>query len=161
MIDDLKRSSEKIVKSLTDLKSRLMVNTHHDKEATDDIIKTIATSDTIPNDIKELLLVLHTTTMTEFSTTRVNNYVVNKDIIELIDLAITTQTKIIYVLDKKCTKTTDKKSRYKSAVVELLTCYKAYIGIILVVGVVWGLMYADNVTTSRVLTSISSIRAGK
>jgi len=157
MINTMKDESLELVSKLNELKLRLEDAATFTNVASNDVIKTVALSKEISEDIKEVLIVLQTTMTTEFTATKAANYKTDSNMLLIIGDATKLLSKVIDMLANvelnKPTATIVPKWDFVKE-------YKKPISIILVVTSLWILGVMNTDVMDHVLKNIFSIIKG-
>jgi len=157
MITSMKNESVELIKKLDELKSRLENKAVFTNVASNDVIKTVALSKEISEDIKEVLIVLQTTMSTEFTASKENNY---KDNIHMLN-AVGDATKLLgNVIDRLVEMETKTISHVAKNKWNFMVEYKKPISIVIVLVVVWTLGVMNIDVMDHVLTKLLAIIKG-
>jgi len=158
MLDKLKKDADHVLKELAEIKSTLHVDASQSTTKSDDIIKTVALSKAMETELKEIIILLHTSANTEFTESRMHNFKVNLEILDAASEIINLQSNIIVKLadvERKTIKPA-KPTKYKT----LLQEYKRPISIIMVISAVWVLAVLNLGALDEVFSHITNFIKG-
>jgi len=125
------------------LKAKLHDNPGITTLGTNEVINAVAISNEITNELKEILIILHTTTVTEFTEAKLATYAVNMEIIDTAEEIVQLQNEVINHLVNTSTK-----SEKPNNLLEYLTLYKAPLSAVIIIVTLWtlALMNSDAMT---------------
>lgn len=140
MTKHLKEDIATMLQKLEHLKKRMYDDVNIVAMASDDVIKSVATSDEIAKELKEILIVWHSTLGTEFKEAKISNYRINLDIVDTIDAVISMQNKIIAKLveheESRIAEITRKETA-RTRWYNIIMSYKVPFSVIVVVSTLW------------------------
>jgi len=158
MIDTMIVDSNRIIKRIETLRDKLHQETEIYNPASNDVIRTIAVSNEISNEMKEVLILLQTTMATEATESKLSSFSINLEVIDTAREVIKLQNSVIsklYELEKPNIPKPNKLSWDY-----IFKNYKGVISIGAIFLLLWGLMIADSETTTKVIDGLPKIVKG-
>lgn len=157
MINNMHDSSRRLLKKITRLKSKLHDNPGITTLGTNEVINAVAMSNEITSELKEILIILHTTTVTEFTEAKLASFAVNMDIIDTAEEIVQLQNDVINHLVN-----TSMKSEKPNSILDYLTLYKAPISAVIIIVTLWALTLlnsdAMSVIIDKIPTSVTGVK---
>ena len=158
MLDILRTDLEDLKEKINKINKRLYRSAQVTNVASNDVIKTIALSNEIADDVKEVLIILQTTMATEFTDAKSSTYKANSDILEAVNDVIRIQTKLINNLAKlDKSKSEVKKTKIQHGLVYI---YRKPLSIIMVLVVAWGMAVLNPDALDKIASWGSAILKG-
>jgi len=139
-------SSERLLKKITRLKTKLHDSPGITTLGTNEVINAVAISNEITTELKEILIILHTTTVTEFTEAKLANFAVNMDIIDTAEEIIQLQNDVINHLVN-----TSAASQKPNNILDYLTLYKAPISAVIIIVTLWTLTVMNSDAMSVII----------
>jgi len=156
MLDDMLKDSNKAIERLEKLRDKLHKETEIFNPSSNSVIKTVALSNEISSEIKEILIILQTTIATEITESRVSNFAINLEIIDTARDVIKLQNNVIKTL-------AGSKNKKTNTMLSWSTIFKDYripISVCSIVLVIWVLTIIAPDATHATLTDLPNIIRG-
>ena len=147
MIDVLQHEVDDLSVKLDEINARLLDNAQFANIASNEVVRTVALSNEIASEVKEVLLVLQTTMATEFTEAKTCSFKDNNDILNIVADAIRVQSKVINRL-------VSMEKRTQKPKWNILVEYKKPISVVLVVTVLWTLAVMNAGAMDHIMTGI-------
>jgi len=149
---ELKDDTSRLLERLHILKNKLNTSTITNNPSSTALINAVATSNDISKELKEILILLHTTTTTENLADRVSAFKINLELTETSEEIIALQNKLINRLV-----ITPLVQPKKTLVFDILKLYKAPITAVGMFITLWGLAMIDHDTMFELLKKIPEL----
>lgn len=152
MTSELKDDTSRLLERLHTLKNKLNTSTITNNPSSTALINAVATSNDISKELKEILILLHTTTTTENLADRLSAFKINLELTETSEEIIALQNKLINRLV-----ITPLVQPKKTLVLDILKLYKAPISAAVIFTTLWGLAVIDHDTMFELLKKIPEL----
>jgi len=154
MLEGMKSESARLLDKLTKIRTRLDNTAQFGALASSDVIQTIAVSDKIAAELKEILIILHTTTTTELIESKTHALKVNFEMVGAAEEIINLQSDIIkhLALKEKTKKPTTGWNFFKE--------YKGPLSFIMVMMIMWLLYVLSPVAMDKIFHSVPVLAKG-
>jgi len=149
---ELKDDTSRLLERLHTLKNKLNTSTITNNPSSTALINAVATSNDISKELKEILILLHTTTTTENLADRLSAFKINLELTETSEEIIALQNKLINRLV-----ITPLVQPKKTLVLDILKLYKAPISAAVIFTTLWGLAVIDHDTMFELLKKIPEL----
>jgi len=157
MSSKVSETHERLKNKLDHIKKLLDTTTTTTDLASIAIINSVATSDEIAKELKEILILLHTTVVTELTEARLSNFKVNLVIVDTAEEIIRLQNELIERL-------TNLESKHLATIpktpMSFFKLYKVPISILMLIIVMWELTVLDSNAMEQVFNKLPMIFRG-
>jgi len=149
MVDHIKNEADRVLAKIQALKHRLDMDSVCGVPSVDDVIKTVALSTEISKELKEVLIVISSTMVTEHITVKNSSYKTNMELIRAAEEILNIQLSITHKLTPK-----------KKPATSILKEYHRPISGVGVIIILWVLAAINGDALTKVMSYLSTIVKG-